>query len=1098
MHRFVFTFAFCSSLAIACLGRGDGTSSPDQKAIEEATVAIQRFQLPEGIKVELVAAEPLVTNPVAFSLDEQGRFFIAETFRVHSGVSDNRWHMEWLADDLASRTVEDRIRMMQKYLPNEVDDYRSASERVRLVEDFDGDGKADHATVFSDGYNKLEDGIGAGVLARNGDVYFTCIPDLWLLRDLDGDGVADEKKSLQSGYGVRVSFYGHDLHGLIFGPDGKLYFSIGDRGLNVRTPDRHLEAYECGSVLRCNPDGSDLEIVHTGLRNPQELAFDKYGNLFTGDNNSDSGDKARIVYIVEGGDSGWRTPYQYITSPVARGPWNQEKLWHPPHEGQPAYIVPPVDNFADGPSGFVYYPGFGLPEKYNNHFFLVDFRGGSAISGLRSFRVEPMGAGFKLADPEKFIWRMVATDIDFGFDGAMYSLDWVEGWDNPNKGRIYRIFDPAFRGQGLKNAKLVADGIEKLGANRLVGLLSHADMRIRQRAQFALAAQPEEGAEELTRVAASGDNRLARLHGIWGIGQIARKDRDVLASLLSLMDDPDAEVRAQAIKTAGELRYADAYDVFLKHLKDENPRVQFFSAIALGRLGKPEAAPALLELAERNADSDPYIRHAVVVGLVGCHNPAAIEKAMAASEPESVRRAALLVLRREESPEVVAFLKPGNGYDASLAEEAARAVYDLPIPAGFPALAALAAEPSLSDMTRLRAIAANMRLGKEENARRVAEVAGDGRQSEDVRLMALQSLADWSNPSPLDPAIGFHRPMGERTEGVAAKEFARVAPALVAASDRKMQELAIELAGRFQTHGLESQLVEIFRNAKETSGVRAAALESLAKLNVDDLAKLVREGLADKRSTVRKVAQKELASLDPESAVDVYAGVLEQGEVDEKQEAFRTLADMKSNAADQLFVDWLHRLEQGKVAKEVRLDLRLAAAKRSSEAVKNLLAKLDAEQTSVDDPVAKYEDCLSGGNALNGSKIFFENTALACLRCHKIGGKGGEVGPELTKIGGMKDRRYLLESIVDPNRAIAKGFETAQLIMNDGTVRVGIVQQETPDELHLIDAEAKKFTVAKSDIDERQQGKSAMPVDAISKMSLLELRDLIEFLATRN
>src|SRR6185369_415652 len=152
----------------------------------------------------------------------------------------------------------------------------------------------------------------------------------------------DQRKSLSYGYGVRYNFLGHDLHGLRFGPDGKLYFSIGDRGLHVQTREgRILDNPDSGSVLRCELDGSNLELFATGLRNPQELAFDDFGNLFTGDNNSDSGDQARWVHVVEGGDSGWRMAYQYLPD---RGPFNREKIWHPQEEGQPAYIVPPVTN----------------------------------------------------------------------------------------------------------------------------------------------------------------------------------------------------------------------------------------------------------------------------------------------------------------------------------------------------------------------------------------------------------------------------------------------------------------------------------------------------------------------------------------------------------------------------------------------------------------------------------------------------------------------------------------------------------------------------------------------------------------------------------
>src|SRR5262249_57866800 len=117
------------------------------------------------------------------------------------------------------------------------------------------------------------------------------------------------------GYGVHVGFLGHDLHGLRMGPDGKLYFSIGDRGFNIQTEGRTVAYPDTGAVLRCNPDGSALEVVATGLRNPQELAFDQYGNLFTGDNNADHGDAARWVYVVDGGDSRWRMGYQYMNSP---------------------------------------------------------------------------------------------------------------------------------------------------------------------------------------------------------------------------------------------------------------------------------------------------------------------------------------------------------------------------------------------------------------------------------------------------------------------------------------------------------------------------------------------------------------------------------------------------------------------------------------------------------------------------------------------------------------------------------------------------------------------------------------------------------------
>ncbi len=372
-------------------------------ASDDAERAIATFRVPPGLKVDLYAAEPMVANPVAFCFDEKRRLFVAETFRQEKGVEDNRHHMDWLDDDLAAQTVEDRLAYFKKHLGASIADYTKEHDRVRLLEDRAGKGRIDTSTVFADGFNGILDGTGAGVLARRGDLLYTCIPSLWRLRDTKGTGHADEREQLHTGFGVRVAFRGHDMHGLVIGPDGKLYFSIGDRGLNVQLDGgKRLVNVESGSILRSNLDGTELEIIATGLRNPQELAFDDYGNLFTCDNNSDSGDKARWIYVVDGADYGWRMAYQYLAD---RGPYNREKLWYPHFDGQAAYIVPAVANVADGPSGLTYYPGVGLPEIYRGTFFLVDFRGGAVNSGIHAVRVRPRARALNWRGMKSFCGR---------------------------------------------------------------------------------------------------------------------------------------------------------------------------------------------------------------------------------------------------------------------------------------------------------------------------------------------------------------------------------------------------------------------------------------------------------------------------------------------------------------------------------------------------------------------------------------------------------------------------------------------------------------------------------------------------------------------
>src|SRR5262245_34125321 len=183
-------------LSITCLLTGqllafEPTEPKVAEASEEGERAISRMKVPEGLKVQLWAAEPLLANPVAFCFDERGRVYVAETYRQKKGVEDNRDHGHWLDDDLAAMTVEDRLAYFWKHLGEKTWEYAREQDLIRLVEDRDGDGKADASIIFAGGFDAVLEGTGSGVLARQGNVYYTNIPHLWLLRDEDGDGKAD-------------------------------------------------------------------------------------------------------------------------------------------------------------------------------------------------------------------------------------------------------------------------------------------------------------------------------------------------------------------------------------------------------------------------------------------------------------------------------------------------------------------------------------------------------------------------------------------------------------------------------------------------------------------------------------------------------------------------------------------------------------------------------------------------------------------------------------------------------------------------------------------------------------------------------------------
>lgn len=1085
--------SFLFGLAMTALGADNPPpqDAPIAPASDQGERALAGFKIPPGLKGQLVAAEPMLANPVAFYIDNQGKIYVCETFRQSKGVEDNRSHGDWLNDDLAAQTVADRLAYLKKHLGAKLVDYTKHDDRIRLLVDTNGDGTMDEAKVFADRFNDVLDGTGAGVLSYQGKVYYTNIPKLYQLIDVDGDGQSDERKVLSEGYGVRYAFRGHDMHGLMIGPDGRLYYSIGDRGYNVRQGDKHYANPESGAVFRCELDGSNLEVFATGLRNPQELTFDDYGNLFTGDNNSDSGDQARWVYVVEGGDTGWRMCYQYLGD---RGPFNREKIWHAYNKDEtPAYIVPPVQpNIASGPSGLAYYPGTGLPEHFNQRFFLVDFRGGPGNSGVRTFRTKAKGAFFEVVDAEETLWSVLATDVDFGPDGAMYISDWVNGWNGEGKGRIYKFADESKKDDPVvKQVKeLLAGDLAKKSVADLVKLLSHVDRRVRQEAQFALAAKNE--VNELSKVAKSSEQQFARIHALWALGQIARRDdaAKTLAVALELIDDSDAEVRAQAIKMLGDNNVAAASEKLIAKLDDENARVKYFAALSLGKLAKKEAIPAVLAMLAKNADEDPILRHGGIMALAGAGNAASLSEA-AKHESAAARLAVVVAMRKRGMPEVSLLL---NDVEPKVVLEAARAINDHPINEAMPQLASLITRLSDSDPLLRRVLNANYRLGQPENATALAQFAANGSAPEKMRLEALQMLASWAKPAPLDRVLNMYRPLAERSAEPALAALKTSLAGILRGSPKVAQEAA-KVAAQFGLSEVGPTLLALLNDKQQAAPARADALLALAALKDSKLDEAVTASLADDHAAVRAAAREVLFAKKPEAALAKLAEAVEKGDVIERQSALALLKESRVVGTNDIIAKAMAELVADTFPAEARLELIEAANRRADGQIKQQLAKYEATKAK-DDPIATYRETLVGGSAERGRKLFYEKAQLSCVRCHKAQGVGGDVGPELTKIAVEKNREYLLESIVVPNKAIAKNFESVLVITDGGLQHSGIVRSEDDKELRLMTAEGKIVAVPKDSIEERQPTKSAMPEDLTKHLTKAELRDLVEFLST--
>jgi quinoprotein glucose dehydrogenase len=1115
----------------AVLGRC-GPSADAQEILpdgrEAALKAISGFRFPDDMTMDVYAAEPQLSGPVAICVDDRGRVFVAEEYRFNRGTEENRTRPFLLDVDLQIDSLEQRLAAFEKHkdkFEGGMDWFTKVSDQIRLLEDTDGDGRADKSSVFAK-FNEPLDGLAAGVIARGGDVYVTCIPHLWLMRDEDGDGVADVRKSLHRGFGVNNAFLGHDLHGLVWGPDGRLYFSVGDRGYNlVNHEGKHLYGPRRGAVFRCEPDGSHLEVVHTSLRNPQELAFDEFGNLFAADNNCDKGDLSRLVYVVEGGDSGWNMAYQTIPDPYLTGPWHAEKLWHVNAPDQPAYIVPPVGALGAGPSGFTYYPGVGLSERYAGHFFMCNYTGNG---GIESFAVKPKGAGFEIFDEHDFLKPIKATDVEFGYNGVMYVSDFVNlDWSGKSLGgRIYALSSRkrSILFKARESGTLLESKFREFPDASLIFAFQHPDMRVRLRAQFKLAGLGAEIAQPALEIAALGTDKSppisqrVRLHAIWCMGQLlraARKAETVRDTLETLLTDKDPEIRAQAVRVLEPLPSTDGgfrgVSKVIRLLSDPSLRVRFFAAMAVARMPVQAALEPVVQLLRENADRDLFVRHAGVMALNAIADDPSLRR-LVDSKDRPVRLAALLAMRRRASPNLHQFL---NDPDIAIATEASRAINDLPIDTATAALAGIVpriegSPEDAPDALVRRVINANFRLGSEDHARNLVRLVTTAGLSTAMRAEALACLSDWVAPGKRDRVNGFWRPLETRKDTAIRRAVQDNAPALLAGTDGTLLTSVLTMIAKYDIKVDDAQIAAWADDADRPDETRVASLNLLAARKAKQFDDVLTSFRASKRPALRIAAWQQLASSDPADTVNAIEKAMasESTGLREMQAALAILAQLNTPRADKVIESSLRAAIDQSASRPLglrhilalELDIVSAADNRTAnKAIGQLLTEYKKRQneSAAEDPLARHRSAMFGGTAQAGEAIFRGHRRAQCLRCHKVNGNGGTAGPDLTKLAAQThcNREFLLESLIDPHAKIAKGFGTVTFVLEDGFVLSGVIESESPEAVVVRTPEGRTVTLKPDDIDVWTTPKSPMPgVGDVLKLS--ELRDLIEFLNT--
>ncbi len=1096
------------------------TLSFEEAQSQAATIeAMVKPELHEDFQLSIWAVDSLVADPISMRIDADGRLFYSRTNRRKISEFDIRSHQDWEIQSIKMQSAADRKHFIHEELSPEntgknewlpdingdgSHDWRDLTvekENVYRLEDTDGSGLADLSQLVVEDFHEEITDVAGAVLYHEGELFVGVAPDLWKLTDTNGDGLMDTKVSLMHGFGVHIGFGGHNISGLTIGPEGKIYWGIGDIGFSgTDATGKKWHFPNEGVVVRCNTDGSDFEVFAHGVRNTHEFVFDEFANLISVDNDGDHrGERERIVYLVDGSDTGWRINWQFGKY---RDPdnnnykvWMDENMHTPSSPDKAAYFIPTIANYVNGPTGMVYNPGTALGPEWQNTFFVAEFAGNPARSGIHGFKLKQNGAGFELEKTEQLMGGILATGMDFGPDGALYFSDWIDGWVNKGYGRIWKmdLARGAFTAERENTAELMREDFNEMKTFGLGELLGHPDQRIRRKAQFALAKKGDDGFEIFKEQLQQTKNRMARIHAIWGISQLARNDAQVGKELIPYLKDGDEEIKAQAAKWIGNICLAGAGSDLVALLEDSNSRVRFFAAEALGRIAYTDAVGPLVKMLEENNNSDVYLRHAGSLALARIGNAAPII-ALENHASKAVRTAAVLALRRMGNAGVLQFL---NDSDEYIVAEAARAINDdFSIPEALPALAEiLSTTKFISEPLIRRAINANVRVGTEKSMNNLISYLNNPQATKAMKIEALEALGSWAKPSVLDRVDGRYRGEIERDPNPLRLASKDVIMELLASPDEEIRIAAVKSIAKIDISDASDRLFVML--AKDLSPqVREASLVSITTMKEVPVDKAIELALSDVVLLVRVAG---LGLIDQlEVAEELKANLLEdvivKQTVEEKQAALLSLGKINKEHAKPVFENILSLFEAEKLAPEIELELIEALENINEPSLTARYNEIRGNRNG-EDLLASYSGSMYGGDPGEGRKIFFQHPTGQCIKCHSYDDLGGNAGPRLNGIGSHLSRKELLEALIDPSKRLAPGFGIVILDLKDDQKLAGVLAAENNDSITVKMGNKPDTVILKEHIVLRDDAPSSMP-DMKQYLDRREIRDLISYLAS--
>jgi putative membrane-bound dehydrogenase-like protein len=1014
----------------------------------EFSINGHQFTTPDGFQVELVARQPLVDRPVSADFDEHGRLYVTDS----SGSNE----------------------------PVEVQNEKRP-HRIMRLEDDDGDGRFDRSTVFADRLMFPE-----GALWFDGSLYVAAPPEIWKFTDADDDGVAEKREVWFDG--KTLTHCANDLHGPYLGPDGWFYWCKG--AFATQTYERAGKepmTTRAAHIFRRRPEGGPIETVMTGgMDNPVELVFTPGGERIFSTTflvHPSQGRRDGLIHAIYGGVYGK----------------DHGALGNHPRTGE---LMPALaDLGAAAPCGLAILESGGLGSEFNGNVLACLFNMHKVTRHVLTKR----GASYAVETSDLLVSDNLdfhPTDVLEDADGSLLVVD-TGGWfrlccptsqlEKPDVlGGIYRI--------RRSNAEPVTDprgnqiAWDATNAARLAELLNDERFAVRNQARQRLGKHGAQSIEALSGVLETSHDPHHRLQAVWALtwldGDPAR------AAVRKSLADPDETVRQAALHSISVWRDERAARKVAQLTISGPAHNRRAACEALGRIGSSAHIPLLLTAVPRAVQSDSgspakidrALEHSLIFAAMELNDSDALRKLIRHAN-DRVRRAALIALDQLEGGDhlAAADIQLLLSSPVELLSKAAWWIAERHPDWGEAVVEAFRKElnPSTSPVNADRLTDRLRRFSGSAAVQRVmAESLQNQATRDTVRLAVLNAMgASRQRPVP----ASWAKPLRDQLSG--SSETIRAAL-------RAMNQLNIDKPDAKAI----ARLQQVANNEQLAAEIRLRSLNLLParnrELGPESLEFVCSHLRVESNITDRALAVDFLTStlLDSEQLQSIARELPRIGVME-----LQPLMDMFARSTDTrvgtVLVSSLLNAPAASSLFPDRLQEQLSGFGETVAArAKPLLDQIKQENDSKLQRIEEILSLLPSADSRRGLRVFQSSTA-SCIACHTRGYLGGNIGPDLNRIGRIRSERDLLESILFPSLTFVRNYEPAAIVTDDGRVFSGVVRDESEDELTLqLDAQ-KSVRISKSGIDERQFGTvSIMPAGLEKQLTPQQLADLVKYL----